>query len=92
MITADFKLESVKVFLTGVLLTGPKIHAKIPCHSGECVLGESQLYALPPMADVNMILDTRVHIWFIKTVYYKMRQTLLQNATDIFLQNATEVY
>ena len=26
------------------------------------------------------------------TVYYKMRQTLLQNATAILLQNATEVY
>ena len=26
------------------------------------------------------------------TVYYKMRQILLQNATAILLQNATEVY
>ena len=26
------------------------------------------------------------------TVYYKMRQILLQNATGILLQNATEVY
>ena len=26
------------------------------------------------------------------TVYYKMRQMLLQNATAILLQNATEVY
>ena len=26
------------------------------------------------------------------TVYYKMRQILLQNATPILLQNATEVY
>ena len=26
------------------------------------------------------------------TVYYKMRQILLQNATTILLQNATEVY
>ena len=26
------------------------------------------------------------------TVYYKLRQMLLQNATDILLQNATKVY
>ena len=26
------------------------------------------------------------------TVYYKMRQMLLQNATAILLQNATEIY
>ena len=29
-----------------VLLTGPKIQAKIPSHSGDCVLGEGQLNAL----------------------------------------------
>ena len=33
-----------------VLLTEPKIQAKIPSHSGDCVLGEGQLNALPPMA------------------------------------------
>ena len=33
-----------------VLLTGPKIQAKIPSHSGDSVLGEGQLYALPLMA------------------------------------------
>ena len=33
-----------------VLLTGPKIQAKIPSHSGDCVLGEGQLNALPLMA------------------------------------------
>ena len=32
-----------------VLLTGPKIQAKIPSHSRECVLGEGQLHALPLM-------------------------------------------
>ena len=31
-------------------------------------------------------------ILFVMTVYYKMRQILLQNETAIFLQNATEVY
>ena len=39
-----------------------------------------------------MVLDTRFHIWFIMTLYYKMRQILLQNTTAIFLQNTTEVY
>ena len=29
---------------------------------------------------------------FIMAVYYKMRQTLLQNVTAILLQNATKVY
>ena len=33
-----------------VLLTGPKIQAKISCHSGDCVLREGQLDALLLMA------------------------------------------
>ena len=42
---------------------------------------------------MRMVLNKRFHIWFyIITVYYKMRQTLLQNVTAILLQNATEVY
>ena len=41
---------------------------------------------------MNMLLDTRFHIWLITTLYYKMRQILLQNATAILLENATEVY
>ena len=32
------------------------------------------------------------HISFIMTLYYKMPQILLQNATAILLQNGTEVY
>ena len=31
----------------------------------------------------------RFHIWFVMTVYYKIRQMLLQNATAILVQNAT---
>ena len=45
--------------------------------------GESkkgQLYA-------NVIIE-----WPLITLYYKMRQVLLQNATAVLLQNATEVY
>ena len=34
----------------------------------------------------------RFYIWRIMTVYYKMRQILLQNAVAISLQNATEFY
>ena len=41
---------------------------------------------------MSTVLDTRFHIWFIMTVYCKMRQILLQNAKAILLQNATEVY
>ena len=33
-----------------VLLTGPKFQAKIPSHSGDCVLGEGQLDVLLLMA------------------------------------------
>ena len=49
---------------------------------------------------MNMVLDTkkfrnqnflRFHIWFIMTLYYKKRQTLLQIATAILLQNAADV-
>ena len=39
---------------------------------------------------VSIVL--RFYIWFVVTVYYKMRQMLLQNATAILLQNGTEVY
>ena len=38
---------------------------------------------------VNML---QFQTGFVMTVYYKMRQMLLQNATAILLQNATEVY
>ena len=33
-----------------------------------------------------------VHTWFILAVYYKIRHTLIQNATVILLQNATKIY
>ena len=32
------------------------------------------------------------HRWFIITLYYKMRQKLLQDVTAILLQTATNVY
>ena len=35
-----------------ILLTGPKIQAEILSHSGDCILGEGQLHALPLMAKV----------------------------------------
>ena len=51
---------------------------------------------------MNIVQDTRkcnfgrgygfIFIWFIITLYYKIRQTLLQIATATLLQNATEVY
>ena len=47
----------------------------------------------------NLILGAN-HIWFIMTVYYKMRQvfyykmreSLLQNASDLLLQNAAVLF
>ena len=41
---------------------------------------------------MSMSLDARFHISLIRTLYYKMRQILLQNATAVLLQNVTEVY
>ena len=41
---------------------------------------------------MSIVLDMRFYIWFILTIYYKMRQVLWQNATAILLQNVTEVY
>ena len=51
---------------------------------------------------MSMVLDIRkcnlrsqqclwFHVWFILTVYYKMRQ-ILQNGTAILLRNAAKVY
>ena len=47
------------------------------------------VYVEPSM---SMVLGTRFHTWFITTVYYKMRQMLLQKAAAILWQNATEIY
>ena len=54
------------------------------------------------VSKMNIVQDTRkcnfgsgcgfIFIWFIITLYYKIRQTLLQIATATLLQNATEVY
>ena len=41
---------------------------------------------------ILQLIVSQFHIWFVMTVYYTMRQILLQNATTILLQNATEVY
>ena len=41
---------------------------------------------------MSMVRGTRFYIWFIVTLYHKMRQVLLQNATAILLQNTTEIY
>ena len=41
---------------------------------------------------MSTVLNLGFHIWFIMTLYYKMRKILLQNATVILLQNTTEVY
>ena len=34
--------------------------------------------------NMSMLLDTRFHIWLIMTLYFKMRQILLQNATEVY--------
>ena len=60
-----------------VLLTQPKIQAKIPNHSVDCVLGECQLNALSLMVKglgIFRIVSYLIHYG-----------TLLQNATAILL-------
>ena len=65
-----------------VLLTEPKIQAKVPRHYGDCVLGEGQLNTLS-------LIMTGLGIFSTGFFYYKMRQ-LLQFAT-ILLQTATVI-
>ena len=33
---------------------------------------------------MSMVLATTFHIWFIVTIYYKIREILLQNATEVY--------
>ena len=59
---------------------------------------EGQLYTPPSNGEglrdihhsMSMVLDTRFYI--IVTLYCKMRQILLQNATAVLSQSVTEVY
>ena len=56
--------------------------------SGDYIWGEGPLSLSKAEGLMNiqhsmsMVLDTRFQIWFITRVYYKMRQILLQNATN----------
>ena len=45
----QFLILVCQKFSNEVLLTGPKIHAKVTIHSGACFLGEGQLCAFPLM-------------------------------------------
>ena len=80
-----------------VLLAWFKFQAKIPSRSGVCVQREWQKYTSPSpplskdeglkniehsMSIRNLIFG--VNIWFVLTVYYKMWQMLLQNATEVY--------
>ena len=42
--------------------------------------------------NMSMLLDTRFHIWLIMTLYYKMRQILLQNATEVYYKMCQVFY
>ena len=53
---------------------------------------ETEFWERDIQYSMSMVLDTRFHTWFIMTVFYKMRQILLQNVTAILLQNVTKVY
>ena len=41
---------------------------------------------------ILVVISVTALYWSVITVYYKIRQMLLQNATAVLLQNATEVY
>ena len=75
----------VVAFTVSELLRANQQRGKITPHPPRLRLTDIQ-------RSMSMLLDTRSHIWLIMTLYYKMRQVLLQNATAILLQNATEVY
>ena len=66
-----------------VLLTEPKIQAKIPSHSGDCVLGEGQLNTLSLM--VKSLGYSAYHEDGARpgVSYLIHYSALLQNATDI---------
>ena len=98
-ITADFKLSLPKCFW-GSFVNSTQNSSQNSNLFWRLCFGRRPV-AHPPsngegLRDIqhsmSMVLDTRFHIWFIMTLYYKMRQILLQNATAILLQNATEVY
>ena len=79
-ITADFKLEPV-------LLTRPKSKSSKTCWRmcfgrGSAVHAHSSGKELRDIQhSTSMILDRRFYIWFIMTLYFKMREILLQNTT-----------
>ena len=79
-ITADFKLEPV-------LLTRPKSKSSKTCWRmcfgrGSAVHAHSSGKELRDIQHSrSMILDRRFYIWFIMTLYFKMREILLQNTT-----------
>ena len=93
--------------IVSILLPVLKFHANIPRGSGVFDHEEWQKYTFPlrkgNWTTMNMVLDTKkcnsgsrewlwFHICFIMTLYYKMRQILLQNEKTILLGNGTRVY
>ena len=103
---SDFEPECAKMFLMKFCFAWFKIQVKFHSCSGVCVQGEWQKFTplSPPlykdeglknishsMSIENwMSVVLRFHIWFVTTVYYKMRQILLQNVTTILL-HGTEI-
>ena len=86
-----------------VLLAWFKFQAKIPSRSGVCVQGEWQKYTPPsPPLSKDEGLKNIGHSMSIRNLIFGVNSvtvsdlirydSLLQNATAILLQNATEVY
>ena len=90
-----------------VLLTGRRIQAKIPNHSGDCVLREGQLYALPLMAKNSRIFSIALawyyargfifgSLWQFITkcdrYYYKIRQLFYYKMRHVFYQKMRQFY
>ena len=81
--------RSVKNVSNKVLLTGPKIQAKIPSHSGDCVLGERQFVRPPSNGEglrdiehsMSMVIDTSLTFDSLWQFITKCDRSLLQNAT-----------
>ena len=74
------------------MLTRPKIQPKIPHHSGYCLLGDGQLYALPLMANSFKGYSAHNEHGSRHEVSYLIHYDCLLKMWQILVQNATEVY
>ena len=106
MINADFKLSLSQCF-EGSFVNRTQNSSKNPKPFWRLRVGRGSAVHPPSNGEglrdiwynMSRILDTRFYIWFIMRLYYKMRQILLQNATEfsykmrlVFYYNMRQFY